>query len=209
MNNQTTSHSHQFTIKLAIFVGIVLIGIASRFWLVDMPNFKPVAGLVLFAGFFFRRWWPAVAALFAIMIVSDLQLGVYDWKLAATVYASLAAACGLGMWVKSAASSKDNRLGLPVVGGSHVGRFAIASIAMSTVFFLLTNCAVWMMGWYPGTWSGLVSSYIAGLPFFRATLLSNLLFTGVLVFGYAGVSEVCSRLAASKLLASDLSVDCR
>ena len=164
MNTKPTTRNRQLAIKAAIFAGIVLLGIASRFWLVDMPNFKPVAALVLFAGFFFRQWWPAIAALFAIMLISDWQLGVYDWKLAVTVYGSLAIACGLGMWVKPS-SSNEGQIGLPMVGKRQFGRFAIASIVMSTAFYLLTNGAVWMMGWYPETWTGLVSCYAAGLPF--------------------------------------------
>ena len=179
--------------KAAMFIGIVLLGVASRLWLVDMPNFKPVAALVLFAGFFFRQWWPAVVALLAIMIISDAQLGVYDWKLALTVYGGLAVACGLGMWVKS---STETKLGLPVVGKKHIGRFAIASITMSTIFYLLTNAAVCLMGWYPVTLSGLASSYAAGLPFYRATLMGDLFFTGLLVGSYASAHAACSLYVA-------------
>ena len=38
-------------IQIAFFAVVVSIGVASRFWLVDWPNVKPVAALVLFSAF--------------------------------------------------------------------------------------------------------------------------------------------------------------
>jgi len=99
-NRSRFSIDQTWIIQAGVLIAIVLLGIASRFWLVDMPNFKPVAALVLFGAFYFRRSWLAVAALIAIMAISDLKLGVYDWKLAACVYASLGLAGALGCWVK-------------------------------------------------------------------------------------------------------------
>ena len=173
--------------QVGVFLLIILMGIAGRFWLVDLPNFKPVAALVLFGAFYFRRSWVAVAGLIAIMVLSDLRLGVYDWKLAACVYASLALAGGLGVWIKRSVDSKSrNRLGI-----KQAGRFVVASLVMSTAFFVLTNGMVWWLGqWYPVTWSGLVSCYAAGLPFYRATLMGDLFFTGVLVGGYCAVEAM-------------------
>jgi len=83
------------------------------------------------------------------------------------------------------------------LGCYKVGRFAAASVLMSTAFFVLTNGAVWAMGqWYPESWSGLVSCYAAGVPFYRATLIGDLFFTGVLVSSYCAVETIQIRLAA-------------
>jgi hypothetical protein len=183
----------QWKVQAVVFAVIVLLGIASRFWLVDWPNFKPVAAMVLFGAFYFRRSWAAVAALIAIMMLSDLKLGVYDWKLAGCVYASLALAGVLGVWIKRSIESGAERR----MGALQVGRFAIASIVMSTAFFVLTNAAVWAMGqWYPATWSGLVSCYASAVPFYRATLVGDLFFSGVIVAGYCAVESF--QLAALK-----------
>jgi hypothetical protein len=183
----------QWKVQAVVFAVIVLLGIASRFWLVDWPNFKPVAAMVLFGAFYFRRSWAAVAALIAIMMLSDLKLGVYDWKLAGCVYASLALAGVLGVWIKRSIESGAERR----MGALQVGRFAIASIVMSTAFFVLTNAAVWAMGqWYPATWSGLVSCYASAVPFYRATLVGDLFFSGVIVAGYCAVESL--QLAALK-----------
>ena len=191
MNKQTTDKPDQkWAVQTIVFVAIVLVGIVSRFWLVEMPNFKPVAALVLFGAFYFRRWWFAVAAMVLIMVFSDIQLGVYDWKLAFCVYASLGLAGGLGVWIKRSIESSSQRR----LGWRQAGRFTVASLAMSTAFFVLTNGAVWCMGgWYPPTVSGLLGCYAAGLPFFRSTLMGDLFFTGALVSGYCVVEALQAR----------------
>lgn len=179
-------------IQIAFFAIVVSIGVASRFWLVDWPNVKPVAALVLFSAFFFRRISIALLALVLIMVISDLSIGAYDWRLMASVYLSLAVAAGLGCWVKlSVSKAAPTRMGV-----GQIGRFTIASLIMSTVFFALTNGAVWWFGqWYPASLSGLASCYAAGLPFYRATMMGDLFFTGVLVGGYMAMDAICERAA--------------
>ena len=189
-NNIQPNSFSRVAIYSLMFIAIVGLGIASRFWLVDFPNFKPVAALVLFGGFFFRKAWIAVAALFSIMLISDLQLGVYQWQLAAMVYASLALSCGLGIWAKrSVESSRRDDLLIPM-GPQQIGRFLVASLVMSTAFYVLTNGAVWAAGaWYPKTGEGLLACYSAGIPFYRATLIGDLFFTTTLVGSYCLVQH--------------------
>lgn len=197
MTNHTAENSTDkkrlanVAIYALIFLAIVGLGVASRLWLVDLPNFKPVAALILFGGFFFRKAWIAVVALVSIMVISDLQLGVYQWQLALMVYASLALSCGLGVWVKrSVEQSQRNALLVPV-GFGQVGRFVAASLVMSTAFFVLTNGAVWAAGtWYPQTGEGLLACYSAGIPFYRATLMGDLFFTTSLVGIYCVVQQL-------------------
>jgi hypothetical protein len=58
-----------------------------------------------------------------------------------------------------------------------------AALASSISFFLVSNFAVWA-AWqmYPKTFSGLMMSYAAGLPFLRGTVESDLFFS-VAMFG--------------------------
>jgi len=54
-----------------------------------------------------------------------------------------------------------------------------AALTTSVSFFVISNFAVWA-AWpqmYPQTFSGLMISYAAGLPFFRATAESDLFFS--------------------------------
>ena len=71
-----------------------------------------------------------------------------------------------------------------IKAGSVVG----TSMAASIFFFVTTNFAVWAEGrLYPPTFEGLASSYYNALPFFRNTLLGDLVFTLALFGAYAVV----------------------
>jgi hypothetical protein len=60
-------------------------------------------------------------------------------------------------------------------------RVVVAALASSVSFFLISNFAVWAAwpGMYPRNFGGLMMSYAAGLPFFRGTVTSDLLFSAV------------------------------
>jgi MFS family permease len=61
-----------------------------------------------------------------------------------------------------------------------------ASVAGSLLFFLVTNFGVWAVGeLYPLTTAGLWQCYVAAVPFFRGTLLGDLVYAAVLFGGYA------------------------
>ena len=60
-----------------------------------------------------------------------------------------------------------------------------SSIGVGVVFFIVSNFGVWLGGtMYPMTFEGLVTCYVAAIPFFRATLTSNILFSFILFGGY-------------------------
>jgi hypothetical protein len=61
-------------------------------------------------------------------------------------------------------------------------RVIAAALSCSVSFFLLSNFAVWA-AWpqmYPRSFEGLEASYVAGLPFFRGTVESDLFFTAAM-----------------------------
>jgi len=62
-------------------------------------------------------------------------------------------------------------------------RIGAATLAGSASFFLISNFAVWAV-WdmYPKTMGGVVTCYVAGLPFFRNAVVSDLFFAA-LFFG--------------------------
>ena len=64
-----------------------------------------------------------------------------------------------------------------------------ASLIASVTFFLASNFAVWAeWNMYPKTWSGLVACYVAAVPFFRNSLVSELAFTA-LIFGLVRLAQ--------------------
>ncbi len=190
-------------IVLAIFV---VLGVAGRFW-IEMPNFKPVAAFALFGGFYFRRPCLAVIGMILVMGVSDAMLGIYAWQLMACVYVSMAVSVLLGISIRNRLGNSGlSNSGLSV---SHWVAFVGASLTMSTIFYLLTNGACWLMGgWYPRTMAGLAECYLAGLPFYRWTLAGDLFFTTVtvgtfsLALLFSGLGQYESEKPATELLSN-------
>jgi hypothetical protein len=163
-----------------VFALLIVAGVAGRF-LIETPNFKPIAALALFGGFYFRKPSFAVAAVMLMMCLSDFRIGSYSLPLMIAVYLSLALSVWLGFEIRRRSSSGQ-------IGWQQAVGFAGASIIMSIMFFVLTNSAVWWTSaWYPATLIGLGECYSAGLPFFRWTVQGDLFFTVMTVGSYAAV----------------------
>ena len=149
-----------------------------------MPHpwgFTPVAAALLYFGARGSRrqlWVP-----FGLMIASDVLLNkfVYAYPLSwdqPVVWAWYAAILLLGTQLH------ENSGWLRVAG---------AALASSVSFFILSDLAVWAFGtMYPKTWSGLVSCYVAALPFFRRGLAGDMLFTAVM-FGLPAIATMVAR----------------
>ncbi len=135
---------------------------------VPMPfHFTPVAAALLFFGARMPR--KSMIAPVALLIGCDIYLNAFvygyplGWDQAVT-------------WVWYAAIILFGGL---LAGNSSALRVAGASLVASISFFVVSNFAVWIVAreMYPATWSGLVTCYVAAIPFFRNTLLSDMLFS--------------------------------
>lgn len=142
-------------------ISIISLGVASRI-LPHPANFTPIGAIALFSGFYFRNRNFALVPLLS-MAVSDLLISGYYGPVMFYVYGSFLAIFLLG------------RLSLRTRSpSSHL--FA-ASLAGSLFFFVVTNFAVWLHGsMYAKDLNGLLAGYLAALPFFRHTLLSDLFY---------------------------------
>ncbi len=58
----------------------------------------------------------------------------------------------------------------------------------STLFFLVTNFGVWLIG-YPHTLAGLISCYTLAIPFFGNTILGDMAFTGALFYSFGYIQK--------------------
>ena len=150
------------------------------------PNFQAVAGTALFAGFLFRSRAVALVVPLAAMWLSDQILGGYDRLVMAAVYGSFAVPVLLGHWLERRLSARR------VVG---------ASLASSSVFFLVTNAAVWW-AWYPHSAEALVRCFVRAIPFFAYTLSGDLVFACGL-FGLYRLVTADARRPAGALDAAD------
>ena len=151
----------------------VLLAVASRFLILHFKpipwDFTPLTASLLFFGAYGSRrqiWFPIVLFAGADVVLSKFVYGYpLSWDLYVT-WAWYAATVLLG--------TKLGRNSKPVwVIGS--------ALAGSVSFFLISNGAAWLeYNMYPKNFSGLLTSYAAGLPFFRDRVVGDLVFTAVM-----------------------------
>lgn len=148
--------------KLVFALSLIVLAALSRL-LPHPPNFTPVAAMALFAGAVIADRKLALVVPLLALLLSDLLIGFHNTML--YVYGSVALMTALGFVLHKQRSA---------------GRVLGNSIASSVLFFVLTNLGVWLQGGYPMTASGLVSCYVAAIPFFHNTLIATVLYSGLL-----------------------------
>jgi hypothetical protein len=161
---------------LAVGLAIGLAVVAGLLRLVPHPwNMAPVGALGLFGGARLRGWLAYVLPLL-VMVVTDGVLLVISLsrgtvpavnEVTPFIYASFLVNVLLGRLLTRTRS--------PLWIGA-------AAVAGSVQFFLVTNFAFWLSGYYGLTLAGLGECYVKAIPFYRGTLAGDVLYTG-LFFG--------------------------
>ena len=157
------------TTKLPFLIAAVL---AVAFWRIipHPPNVTPVMAMALFAGCYFADKKVAYLVPLLAMLVADLVIGLHSSML--FVYAGVALTVFVGNdWLSRKAD------GLRVI---------VATVGCSLLFFLLTNFGAWLVSEavYPRSAAGLMQAYVAGIPFYKNSVLGDLFFSAVLFGGY-------------------------
>jgi hypothetical protein len=154
------------SLKLGYFLTLVVVAVVWR-WVPHPAGMAPMLPLALFLG----AAAPALPTLLVVLgaqALSDAFIEVdITWP---AVYFSLVLVLALGALTRT--MTLKNRQGLAAVPA--------LSILSSLIFFVITNAAVWawtMM--YPHTADGLWLAYVAGLPFLKNGLASDLLLSMV------------------------------
>jgi hypothetical protein len=70
-------------------------------------------------------------------------------------------------------------------------RIGTAALSSGLLFFLVSNFVCWLppQQRYAYSFQGLIDCYVAGVPFFRGTILGDLVFSGALFGAYAVLSR--------------------
>ena len=159
--------------------GLIVLAALSRL-LPHPPNFSPVEAIALFGGAYFAsRQWALVVPLLA-MLLSDLALGAVH----GARYASYLG--GVSFWSVYACIALSTLMGFSLRGKVGGARLLGYSLAGSVLFFVVTNFAVWLGSpMYPQTPAGLTAAYVAGIPFFKWTVLGTLAYAALLFGGFA------------------------
>lgn len=175
-NNMSTAKSYSLFI-----VSLIALGIFSRF-IPHPPNATAIGALAIFGGFAFKRFWMAAAILFTALFISDLAInnivyGAYN--------------NGFILFTSGATFIYGGFLLSIVLGKNIKNRYTLSRIGSATIlsvlaFFLLTNAGVWAASpMYPASFSGLISAYVAGIPFALNQLIATALYSAVLFGAHA------------------------
>ncbi len=181
-----------------MLLGFVLLALVGRVALPHfphLPNFAPLDAIALFSGAYLARRWQAVLVPLLSVWLSDIVLnyqysghlelfyGGFYWQYG--TYAALALLAGVGL-----------RRVTPL-------RVAVAGVGAAVLFFLVSNFGVWVGSTlYAHTLSGLAACYVAALPFFNHSLVSNLVFGTVLFGGFELLQRQVPVLARPEMTAA-------
>lgn len=148
-----------------IIITMVLMAVATRL-LPHPPNVAPITGIALFAGHQFGNKRLALIIPILCMFISDLFLGFHSTL--PFVYLAFISISFLGIFSKNI----------------HNGTI----LTSSTIFFIVTNFGVWLLG-YPNTLAGFISCYTLAIPFFINTILGDLFFTHSLNYSFNKIEK--------------------
>jgi hypothetical protein len=163
-----TELTPRFWLSLALVVAGVVLRVIPHPW-----NFAPIGAIALFAGAHFERRSFAILTPLLAMLIGDSIIGFHS--LMPAIYATYALIAVIGLLLR------ERRNSVAAVGGG--------VLLSATIFYLVTNYAVWALGTtYPKTSAGLVACYVAAIPYFGNTLASDALYTA-LFFGIFALSE--------------------
>ena len=147
--------------------GLLFLGVLSRL-VPHLWNATPVMAIALFGGTYLAKRWAILLPL-VIVAVSDVLIGWHNTI--PFTWGAFVLTGAIAWWVRVRPSAT---------------RILAGALAGSTLFFLISNFGVWVVGeLYPRTLAGLWQCYAAAVPFFRNTVLGDLGYTTALFGGYA------------------------
>lgn len=166
--------------------GIILFTAFSRL-IPHAPNFTPVLAIALFGGAYIsNRLLSITIPLFA-MFLSDTALHLINGyelfnEMSIVIYATLTIISMIGHKFNFKPSA------LNVAG---------TSVLSTTIFFITSNLMVFFAdGLYPMDYNGLISCYVMAIPFSGNMLLSTLLYSAILFYGFEIAKKRARALAA-------------
>ena len=157
---------------------ILGVGIISRI-IIHVPNFTPIIAVSLFSGTYVNKKYCVLLPL-GLMVFSDLIIGFHNTIL--FTWGTMALITFLGLWLR------QNKNPITILG---------MSLISSVIFFIITKFGSGIMpGLDPPTWEGLQQCYILAIPFFRATLLSTVIYSFIFFGAYEFIAH---RVKGTKL----------
>ena len=170
------TQTQRFSIMLIAAI-LIALGVVARI-VPHEANFAPIAAMALFGGVYLRPKYSILIPLGA-LIVSDVALGFDSLASRLSVYGAFVLIGLIGLLIRR------HKTITTVIGGT---------IAGSIVFYLVTNFVLlYPPVMYSHDLAGQLTSYYNALPFFRATLLGDLFYVGLLFGSYELIAYTARR----------------
>lgn len=174
MENAHKNHSKGrliFWISALAFLLVACTRLMPHLW-----NFTPIAAMVLFGAFYFKKWRHAMLIPLGCLFLSDVimelqfQFGLKEYggfyKGLPLIYFSFFLIGLMGRTLRNGSFSS-----LKILSFSFAG---------SIVFYLVSNFGVWLSGMgYPLTLDGLMNCYYMAIPFLRNQIMGDLFYNAV------------------------------
>lgn len=166
--------------KTSIIIAVLLVVAAAASRVIMYPhNFSPMVGMAIFAGATFTDKRFAFALPIFAMLLSDIMFEVFNiapgfWGWGQLVgYGIFALITVMAFTMKKVSVVK-------VIG---------YSLVSSVIFFMLSNLSFFLIDnqvyhTYPQNLNGFVDCYVKAFPFFRTSLVADLVYSGVLFGTY-------------------------
>ncbi len=165
-------------------------------------NFAPLGALALVSGLMFRHRLLAIGVPLAAALTSDVALAVQNQNDFATYVFNPVMLFVYAAWIAYALCGRGLRLAFsPRTETPRTARWLTKAVALplgalagSVCFFLLTNFGVWCCSTtYARSLQGLIDCYVAAVPFFRATIQGDVLYSALFATAAGTVHAVVSR----------------
>lgn len=142
-------------------VVFITIAILTRI-LPHAPNFTAVGAMVIFSSILMPFEYSFMTVM-TTLVISDYFIGFYP--ILPWVYGSYLLIMILTLVIKKTFNYK---------------RIIVLSLSSSILFYVITNCGVWVTtSMYPKTLSGLIECYYMAIPFFRNSLLGDIIYSSI------------------------------
>lgn len=157
--------------RYILAIAVVLMAFAALRLLINIPNFSPIGAIALMGGALLFRNKLGIIITFGVLILSDVLMASANSMYSEYLFSTTMVAVYFSFLVIFL-------VGKRLAKNLRLTNVVLYSFVAAILFFLVTNAASWLAyDFYPKNFSGLLMSYEAGLPFFRNTLISQLVFS--------------------------------
>lgn len=178
MQETKTSSDNKMHLRFGVLALMIVLAAFSRV-IPHMPNFSPLGAIGLFGAAHFSKKWQAFLIPIAATWLSDLFINnvIYGQYYPSFTWFYE------GFYWQYGSYLLITLAGFIILKKVTPLRVLAGALCSAFIFFLVTSVSCWPA--YPQTFKGLMECYVAGLPYFKGTLLGDLFYAGVLFGAFA------------------------